>query len=315
MSRLPRQTSIVSVPAYEDGLLLKALLTVPSEEAEKTYPDGPVVVMAAATAVPCRFYLPFLCYLAEQGIASITLDWRGTHSNLEGSMSESRATVFDWGMKDLAGVIEYISTKYPKRKLVHIGHSVGGHVMPLPHNAHLISHAITVGTQNAFYPLTPFRSRHQIFWNVAVPAASSIFGYFPGSRLKIVGDLPATVMQSWRSWANKPFYVASMSPLTEERYKSFKGPVLAISVDDDEYATRLGVQLHHQQLSSKVQFWHLDHNDMPSKLPIKHVGFFFSHHGKILWPQTLSFLRSGELPSIDALQPHAKPEKDMLCRL
>lgn len=65
-----------------------------------------------------------------------------------------------------------------------------------------------------FYPLTPFRSRHQIFWNVAVPAASSIFGYFPGSKMKIVGDLPSTVMQSWREWANKPFYVASMSPLT-----------------------------------------------------------------------------------------------------
>lgn len=33
---------------------------------------------------------------------------------------------------------------------MHIGHSVGGHVMPLPHNAHKISHAITVGAQNAF---------------------------------------------------------------------------------------------------------------------------------------------------------------------
>ena len=47
-------------------------------------------------------------------------------------------------------MIDFITAKYPKRKLVHIGHSVGGHVMPLPHNAHKISHAITVGAQNAY---------------------------------------------------------------------------------------------------------------------------------------------------------------------
>lgn len=59
--------------------------------------------------------------------------------------------------------------------------------------------------------MTSFRSRHQIFWNVAVPAASSIFGYFPGSKLRIVGDLPTSVMQEWRAWANQPYYVAKYS--------------------------------------------------------------------------------------------------------
>ena len=42
-----------------------------------------------------------------------------------------------------------MDSNYPNRRIVHIGHSVGGHVMPLPYNAHKISHAVTVGTQNA----------------------------------------------------------------------------------------------------------------------------------------------------------------------
>lgn len=66
MSRLPRQTSIVTVSAYEDGLILKALLTVPSEEVASNSEDrGPVVLLATATAVPCRFYLPYLCFLVK----------------------------------------------------------------------------------------------------------------------------------------------------------------------------------------------------------------------------------------------------------
>lgn len=81
------------------------------------------------------------------------------------------------------------------------------------------------------------------------------------------------------------------------------------------YATRLGVQLLHREISSKVQFWHIDHNDLPRKLPLRHVGFFFPHHGKVLWPQTLPFLFSGELPAIETLQPHAPSETDLLCRL
>lgn len=66
MSRLPRQTSIVTVPAFEDGLILKALLTVPSEDAASNLVDGPVVLLATATAVPCRFYLPYLCFLVKK---------------------------------------------------------------------------------------------------------------------------------------------------------------------------------------------------------------------------------------------------------
>jgi len=204
--KLPKLTTAVQVLAHEDGYPLFGLLTVPEEEKMKN--TSPVVILAPATAVPCGFYLAYLLFLAQHGIPSITFDWRGTHNSRSAPCS---ATLTDWGTKDLAGVITFISERFPSRRVVHFGHSVGGHVMPLPHNAHKISHAITIGTQNAFYPLTPFRTRHQIFWNVAVPAASSIFGYFPGSKLRIVGDLPVGVMQEWRSWAQHPGYVAERS--------------------------------------------------------------------------------------------------------
>jgi len=100
-----------------------------------------------------------------------------------------------------------------------------------------------------------------------------------------------------------------------ERYDAFKAPVLAISVDDDEYATRLGVQLLHSSLHVPVQFWHIDHNDVPGKRPIRHVGFFTKTYASTLWPQTLPYLLSGELPKVEDLKPHTPAESDLQCRL
>jgi len=213
-------------------------------------------------------------------------------------------------------VIEFIVSEFPDRKLVHFGHSVGGHIMPWAPNRDKVSHAVTLGTQNAFYLLTPFRYRHQHFWNVVVPGASSIWGYFPGSKLQIVGDVPVGVMKEWRSWATNPRYIAGISEERKQSYKNFDKPVLAISVDDDEYATRLGVQLFHEMLGSKVQFWHIEHNSVPGKNPIRHVGFFLPNYAKTLWPRTVEFIKTGVLPSEEQLQPYyTPPTTDLRCRL
>merc|ERR1712110_311392 len=66
--KLPKPTTVVQVPAHEDGYPLFALLTVPEEE--KMRGTSPVVILAPATAVPCGFYLAYLLYLAQNGIPS-----------------------------------------------------------------------------------------------------------------------------------------------------------------------------------------------------------------------------------------------------
>merc|ERR1712130_875666 len=103
--------------------------------------------------------------------------------------------------------------------------------------------------------------------------------------------------------------------LFRARYDAFSAPVLAISVDDDEYATRLGVQLLHSNLKGPVQFWQLDHNELPGKAPLRHVGFFTKMNATTLWPQTLPYLLSGELPAAKDLHPHTPAEGDLRCRL
>src|SRR5256885_16481419 len=44
------------------------------------------------------------------------------------------------------------------------------------------------------------------FWHVLVPVATRLCGYFPGRRLRKVGDLPAGVMLQWRRWCLNPRY-------------------------------------------------------------------------------------------------------------
>lgn len=56
---LPKNTSEISIPAYGDGYLLKALLTT----CDGIENDGSFIILGTATAVPAWFYIPFLAYL------------------------------------------------------------------------------------------------------------------------------------------------------------------------------------------------------------------------------------------------------------
>ena len=119
-------------------------------------------------------------------------------------------------LQDLPAMIDFMKERFPTRRLVFIGHSVGGHIMPLPDNADKLSHCMTVGTQNAYYPLTPFRYRYGYLWSVLVPASTQMFGYYPGNKLGIIGAVPTTIMQSWRAWATHPLYVRGRHLETQE---------------------------------------------------------------------------------------------------
>jgi hypothetical protein len=168
-------------------------------------------------------------------------------------------------------------------------------------------------------------------WLSLLPRPSS--GTFLGVRwaLWVISPLPSC--RSGDRGHNNPYmwleplHPSSKSSLILERgpppttgvsrksYEDFQSPVLAISTDDDEYATRLGVQLLHQGLGGHIQFWHIQHNEVPGKLPIRHAGFFFRAFSKTLWPQTLSYLQSGDLPAVESLQPPSPPHEDFRCRL
>jgi hypothetical protein len=61
---------------------------------------------------------------------------------------------------------------------------------------------VTVATGSGYWLQNSPQLRSYVWWlwYVAAPAAMGLFGYFPGRRLKKLGDLPLGVMRQWRAW-------------------------------------------------------------------------------------------------------------------
>ena len=72
-------------------------------------------------------------------------------------------------------------------------------------------------------------------WFFAVPLALPLFGYFPGKKLRKVGDLPKGVMAQWRRWClNREYAVGAEGEEARQAYAEVRTPMVSLSFADDE---------------------------------------------------------------------------------
>jgi predicted alpha/beta hydrolase len=136
------------------------------------------------------------------------------------------------------------------------------------------------------------------FWFVLVPLATRLFGYFPGRRLKKIGDLPAGVMLQWRRWCLNPSYsVGAEGEPAREAYARARFPVLALSITDDELMTLEGT---HSLVAMYENAPRQVERIAPQELAVRrigHFGPFRSEHEHKLWPRMASWLRTLSVPA------------------
>jgi predicted alpha/beta hydrolase len=107
---------------------------------------------------------------------------------------------------------------------------------------------------------------------VLVPLATRLCGYFPGRRLRKVGDLPAGVILQWRKWCLNPRYsVGAEGEAARQAYARARFPVLALSINDDELMTLRGtrslVELY-ENAPSRIE------RIAPADLAVRRIGHF-----------------------------------------
>ena len=136
------------------------------------------------------------------------------------------------------------------------------------------------------------------FWFVLVPLATRLFGYFPGRRLKKIGDLPAGVMLQWRRWCLNPSYsVGAEGEPARQAYARARFPVLALSITDDELMTLEGT---HSLVAMYENAPRQVERIAPQELAVRrigHFGPFRSEHEDKLWPRMVSWLRTLSVPA------------------
>jgi predicted alpha/beta hydrolase len=257
-------------------------------------PDGQTkanVVIAAAMAVPQSFYASFARYLATCGYTAWTFDYRGIGESLTGSLRGVKADLSDWLIKDYDALLHEIGENSPLPLFV-VGHSFGGQVAPLLPSrerlAGLVNIAVGSGSMRHITPR--IRRSAPLMWHVLAPVLCPVFGYFPGARLGVIGDLPSGAMFQWRRWCLTPDYLLTGEPGAREAYASADYPVLALTFADDEMLLEDGSRLIHGAYRKRPVDYRLLEPAQHNLPRIGHFGFFKPASEATLWPLVTHWL-------------------------
>lgn len=236
----------IEAVATDDGSTLGVRFFGP----EQGPPKGAVLIVPAM-GVGQGFYAPFARWLAREGYLAATFDFRGVGASQHGSLRDTKADIFDWA-RDCGAVLEALRARAigdaaalavsqgtgapAPTPITWIGHSLGGQIVPFVPGRERIGKIMTVATGSGYWRENsePLRRKVWWFWFVIVPLATKLFGYFPGKRLRTVGDLPRGVIEQWRRWCLSPEYAVGVEASARAAYAAVTTPIVSLSFTDDE---------------------------------------------------------------------------------
>ncbi|MBP2411729.1 putative alpha/beta hydrolase [Arthrobacter stackebrandtii] len=277
------------------GGLIRGTLREPADGEPRA-----LVVIHPATAVPERLYLGFSEFLAGQGYAVVTYDYRGTgRSGAPKTFAQVR--VRDWMFEDVPDVAEWAAARFPELPRLAIGHSVGAHALALGAGTDgldgmvaIASHAGVTATVRGVAE----RAKVRFVLSGAGPLATKVLGYMPGSKLGLGEDFPAAAMLEWSSWSkHRGYFFDDPTMRALEKAASVTGPMLSIGFSDDPWATPQQIEAitdHMTAASVERRTYSPAEFGVPA---IGHMGFFRRGLRDGLWPEVVVWLE-GKLAEV-----------------
>jgi predicted alpha/beta hydrolase len=257
------------------------------------------LLIVSAMGVPQKFYADFAAWLASQGHAVFTFDYRGIGDSRPAAMHRSlrglHADVNTWAEQDTAAALAWLDRRVSPDTPIHwLGHSLGGQIFGMVPNRHRVSRVITVGVGTGYWLHQAARVRRYVWWlwYVVCPVAMPLYGYFPGRRLRKVGDLPLGVMRQWRRWClDRDYLVGVGGDRVRSDYAAIRTPILSLSFTDDEYMSATNTdRMHAFYANAPREMRRFAPRDVGSER-IGHFGFFRKRFAPTLWPQVTQWLR------------------------
>lgn len=250
-----------------------------------------VVVIAPALGVPQEFYRDFAAWLAQRGLSALTFDYRGIGASAPRSLRRFRATIDDWLRLDFETVVTAAREQAGGRPLFVVGHSLGSQLVALLPSASAVRALVAVAGGSGYWGrLSPrMRPMMLLMLHGAAPLSARLAGYFPGRRLRLLGDLPSGVMHQWRLWCLHEDYLIGVEPGAREAYARARFDLLSLAFTDDAMMPQANVDALHSHLSGVARESHrLSPADAGG--PIGHVGFFRKRYRDTLWPIAADWL-------------------------
>ena len=264
-----------------------------------------VVLIAGAMGVKLSYYAEFARWLAAQGYAALTFDYRGMGESLPAgrSLRGFRADLFDWS-RDIDAAIDALLERHPDASLFVVGHSLGAQLPGLLRHRDRIAGLVSVAAGSGYWRDNAPQLKRIVlyFWHVLVPVAVAVAGYFPGKRIGKVGDLPRGVVMQWRRWCMHPrYHVGAEGEAVRRQFAGARFPVVALSITDDELMTERGTRVLidcYENAPRELQ--RIAPADVGAQR-IGHFGFFRPQFERTLW-RRLEQLLTGFAP-----RPHSAP--------
>jgi predicted alpha/beta hydrolase len=282
--------------AARDGFPLAADLFLP-EGAPRAG-----VLIAPAMGVPRGFYGAFAAHLAREGLAALTLDYRGIGGSRAGPLRGFRAELHEWAEQDLAAALDALAARLPGAPILWVGHSVGGQLFGLLDDPRVRA-ALLVGAQSGHWRLWPGVGRLGMlaWWWAVIPALVPVFGHLPGAAFGGGEDVPAGVAREWAAWGRHRDYVLSYArPRGGLGFSRFAGPLRSYAVADDGFAPVPTVEaLLRFYAAARSELRVVRPGDVGERT-IGHFGFFRPRLGPTLWSEASRWL-------LDAVDDRAAP--------
>lgn len=252
---------------------------------------GQPVLIASALGVAQTYYAAFAQWLGARGHSVMTFDLRGIGaSHAPGaSLRQVQGDMLTWAQQDFASAVEDLCRLSGQPQVTVIGHSLGSHhpAMSTADTQNRIARLLAVASGSGYWrdwgPST--RKLAPLMLHLASPVLTPLWGYFPGKRLGMVGDLPPGMMRQWTRWCRHPGFAWGAEPhkllpvLATARY-----PIHALAFSDDEIMT---LRCVHQLLAATPNAPSTVETITPQSVGAKHIGHlgaFRSQHEKQLWP-------------------------------
>lgn len=254
--------------------------------------------------MPARRYRRFARFLSDSGIPVLTYDYRGIGLSRPARLRGFVAGIEDWIEYDSASAIGWLRERFPGSEILGIAHSIGALALGGAPNAAAQDRLVLIAPHTAYvgdYRLL-YRLPMALTWHGLMPMLTSIFGYFPGSRLRLGDDLPARFAMQWAGRLS-PTFRLPRAGRRRDRMANLLGncaqlerPALLVRITDDAFATPAGARRLLSYLP-RLSTRHIDFSPAHANTDrLGHFGFFGPRGGPALWPKFMASLGSPVTP-------------------
>lgn len=257
------------------------------------HPKGPRrghVILAPAMGATQSYYQPLATWLSDKGFQVTTFDYRGMGKSKTGHLKHYDVDILDWAKYDCSAVLQATIDRSAGEPVYWIGHSLGGQIFPLIDNIQQVTKVITVASGTGYWRHNSPQLKRKVwwFWFFMVPTLIKIYGYFPGKKIGMVGDLPKPVIQQWKKWCMHPEYcVGTEQAEIRQKFDQIAIPIRSVALADDEMLSAKNIAGLFALFGSQDKQLTTIH---PAEFGLKrigHLGFFRPEFADNLWLQTL----------------------------